>query len=1305
MAGESDDDDFGGFACDCIVSQLYEALPGSPGHRVKKSLNNVDDLHDQARRRGYWIPGVPVKAQIIDVKRDQKFGLHLINAYLYTIELEHGPFRWTVVKRNKDFAVLAARLLTHRAAERIRGPVRRYFFFRYILAQEVLDDALECVGVDILYHQNDCPYYKTPESKKTSSSSQLISVSDDVQLSRPSEKDGITEKHAQSKDSDNSNAHNLSSANFVHPEYKDFISSPSREEILERRSHRLAEVKRHQLPSLGFVPDAVSDPNERRVCTVIVSISRLERIFMYHSLMVHRNVSLHHSEIEISSIISFFSIMDKGFVTFEKLEKWLQAVLHIPVNRNHHETAEFLEVSRFSFINELGGKYCESCVKKRPGGGRVFIGWKQFCVRHCLRWSKRWLILKDSSICYMDPRTEQMRFVLLFDREFGVSAGSTETEGMPSGLVISNQQHVLALKCPTPLDAVQWKTAILESMNGVGRIWLECHPYASTFPVRRAQSVRCFVDSRSFMEHAANMMELASEEIFIAGWWLSPEIFMKRPPVEGNRWRLDEILKRKAEQGVKVFVLLYKEMEMALGINSIYTKRTLQSLHKNIKVLRHPDHYLSSGTFFWAHHEKLIIIDQLIAFVGGVDLCFGRWDDCRHKLTDCGSVKFSEQHELCMSGLSVTKGIRKLVTAAGTLSPIGLEEDEEVATKKIGFDEVDCLSKRIEAETLEEKKKSTENVKKNSLSFLKQKSFKEGGNDEGEKLPRKSCEHGGIFLSVVKRTQSAVRKSKSSVEAPPIEMLNMNAGKMNIQDAMNKYKAYVQSGKAEEVKHNAEKKSTPPRQRKILSKVALSFKPSSARKRWQKVKQETTRYDLRYMELSDQDEKIRTIEEQIMGAGKLWLGKDYVNFIHKDFVELEMPFHDFIDRNSTPRMPWHDIHACTYGSAARDIARHFIQRWNATKTEKSKELKEYPFLLPKCYDSIKVPRVLETDSDLADVQVIRSVSKWSSLINATEDSIQQAYLSLIANSQHFVYIENQFFVSIIDSVDVRNEICKVLCERIKRAYRSNETFRVYIMLPLLPGFEGDIGAPGGSALQAVLHWTYKSLCRGPGSLIENLKKIVPDPMEYVHIGSLRTYEILSGKLLTELIYIHCKLMIVDDRYVIIGSANINDRSQAGNRDSEVCILIKDFENVPSKMNGKLYDAGKFALTLRKRLMMEHLGLLPEQKRKPLKREIDLDDPVIRSFFVGTWGAIAKKNTEIFEKVFNVIPSDKLRDFEELRLHMLKVPLSESIPQVAEEYLRDLVGNLVEFPLNFLAHANLAPGLTSKEGIVPSSVFT
>lgn len=38
------------------------------------------------------------------------------------------------------------------------------------------------------------------------------------------------------------------------------------------------------------------------------------------------------------------------------------------------------------------------------------------------------------------------------------------------------------------------------------------------------------------------------------------------------------------EQGVKVCVLLYKEVELALGINSEHSKRTLMNMHPNIKV-------------------------------------------------------------------------------------------------------------------------------------------------------------------------------------------------------------------------------------------------------------------------------------------------------------------------------------------------------------------------------------------------------------------------------------------------------------------------------------------------------------------------------------------------------------------------------------------------------------------------------------------------------------------------------------------------------------------------------------------------
>jgi phospholipase D1/2 len=101
--------------------------------------------------------------------------------------------------------------------------------------------------------------------------------------------------------------------------------------------------------------------------------------------------------------------------------------------------------------------------------------------------------------------------------------------------------------------------------------------------------------------------------------------------------------------------MIFKEVSFAVGLNSLHTKRALIGKSKNgfIKVscarpmrtidgiscpcrsfcivtrqvIRHPDHYRSSGVFLWSHHEKLVVIDQKIAFVGGIDLCFGRWDD------------------------------------------------------------------------------------------------------------------------------------------------------------------------------------------------------------------------------------------------------------------------------------------------------------------------------------------------------------------------------------------------------------------------------------------------------------------------------------------------------------------------------------------------------------------------------------------------------------------------------------------------------------------------------------------------------
>lgn len=69
----------------------------------------------------------------------------------------------------------------------------------------------------------------------------------------------------------------------------------------------------------------------------------------------------------------------------------------------------------------------------------------------------------------------------------------------------------------------------------------------------------------------------------------------------------------------------------------------------------------------------------------------------------------------------------------------------------------------------------------------------------------------------------------------------------------------------------------------------------------------------------------------------------------------------------------------------------------------------------------------------------------------------EAYYDLIEKSEHFIYIENQFFISNPGRPDiVENRIAEKLKERIKKAHREGKHFIVIVVVPLLPGFEGDI---------------------------------------------------------------------------------------------------------------------------------------------------------------------------------------------------------------------------------------------------------
>ncbi|KAL7849362.1 hypothetical protein SRHO_G00209850 [Serrasalmus rhombeus] len=843
----------------------------------------------------------------------------------------------------------------------------------------------------------------------------------------------------------------------------------------------------------------------------------------------------------------------------KQLEDYLNKLLRMGTYRKYHATMEFIDVSQMSFIHDLGPKGLEGMIYKRSGGHRI-PGMN--CCGHsqiCYRWSKRWLVVKDSFLMYLKPDTGAISFVLLVDKEFTIKMDSKHTE-TKHGVRIDSLSRTLVLKCNSYRHARWWGQAIEEFVRKHGKAFLRTHRFDSFAKEQENIPAKWYVNGKTYMEDVANALEAAKEEIFITDWWLSPEIFLKRPVVEGNRWRLDCILKRKAQQGVRIFVMLYKEVELALGINSEYSKRTLLHLHPNIKVMRHPDH-VSSSVYLWAHHEKIVVIDQSVAFVGGIDLAYGRWDDREHRLTDVGSVTRSAQNMDQTDGsvVSVVKGISSLNGS--------------------------CSADLVD-------------------------------------LPK---------LKGVGRT----RKSRFSL-----------------------YRHLHRHGL-----HHADSVSS------------LESRGGSVR-------------------------SLQTGVGELMGNTRFWHGKDYCNFVYKDWVQLEKPFDDFIDRYTTPRMPWHDIASVVHGKAARDVARHFIQRWNFTKIMKPKYRSlSYPYLLPKSHSTANELTYQVPDCVQTRVQVLRSAADWSAGIKYHEESIHNAYIQVIAKSKHFIYIENQFFISCADNKHVFNKVGDAIIERIIRAHKENKKFRVYVVTPLLPGFEGDISTGGGNALQAVMHFNYRTMNRGDKSIISQLKKEMGDQwMNYISFCGLRTHAELEGRLVTELIYVHSKLLIADDNTVIIGSANINDRSMLGKRDSEVAVIVVDTQMVPSVMDGQKYQAGKFALQLRLECFKTILGAFTDPS-------IDVSDPISDCFYKEVWMTTAGRNATIYEKVFRCLPSSLVRNLQELLSFQTKAGLDKEDPVKAQESLKKIRGFLVQFPLDFLSEQNLLPSVGTKEAMVPTEIWT
>ena len=223
-------------------------------------------------------------------------------------------------------------------------------------------------------------------------------------------------------------------------------------------------------------------------------------------------------------------------------------------------------------------------------------------------------------------------------------------------------------------------------------------------------------------------------------------------------------------------------------------------------------------------------------------------------------------------------------------------------------------------------------------------------------------------------------------------------------------------------------------------------------------------------------------------------------------------------------------------------------------------------------------------------------------------------------------------------------------------------FHVYITLPVHP--EGKLNDP---VIMTQVHHTMQSLVFGKQSLVNLIRRAIKArwlhaakdkdherafdddndeylsvPIDhcwaYVTLLNLRTHGKLAGRPVTEQIYVHTKMMVVDDRYAIVGSANINDRSQLGDRDSELAVLVMDtdfaYEDIGSK-DEPVTVTRKFARELRMGVWSKLFGDAAK----------DLDDAIKRPVAQSSWAAIrryASRNSDAYEAVFPHIPRNNAR---------------------------------------------------------------
>ncbi len=310
--------------------------------------------------------------------------------------------------------------------------------------------------------------------------------------------------------------------------------------------------------------------------------------------------------------------------------------------------------------------------------------------------------------------------------------------------------------------------------------------------------------------------------------------------------------------------------------------------------------------------------------------------------------------------------------------------------------------------------------------------------------------------------------------------------------------------------------------------------------------------------LGSHHQKIITIDDKVAFCGGMDIGKERWDERHHHihFPERidEAGTLEFPEKSHQIYQPRHDIQMVLAGKATQIFSEIVRRRWRIGAGYEAIPIRE-----PEEHESIKLPQSVNKDFTKVPFAVSRTIPKTRK--RPARNEIMKSFLAEIEQAEKFIYIENQYAT------------CEEIAQALNRQLKEKPDLRVLLVSCDYPK----------TKLEAKTMWV------GRYEFAQTVRKDLDNPSRFII-----AYPLCRENGQKQSIYIHSKLMIIDEKILRVGSANLNNRSMGMDTECDVSLFGDSAQN------------RNMISHIRSDLIREHTGKTVEEindiinNNKPLK---------------------------------------------------------------------------------------------------------